>query len=134
MSRKAPTWFGIKLSKKHATQVFILSLAGVFLLSMIIVPFLFSFISSFLSAIQYGDMDWYFQYTLLYMLPYLVVFITILIVTIYSLVKSRKVAVFYSNTPETSLSEAKAFSFCPNCGNKRTGIEKFCRECGEEFK
>ncbi len=134
MSRKGPTWFGIKLSQKQATQVFILSFAGVFLLSMIIVPFLFSFVSSLRQSIMYGEIGFWIEYTLLYMGPYFAVLIVFLIISIYSLSKSRKIAQFYSDVIEPQGTESKSLLFCPNCGNKRTAIEKFCRICGEALK
>ena len=134
MSRKEPTWFGIKLTQKQATQVFILSIIGIFILSMILVPMISSFIMSLRSAIMYGDLEWWIQYSLMYMLPYLVILTTFLIITIYSLAKSREVARSYSDMVEPQASESRALMFCPNCGNKRTAIEKFCRECGEQLK
>ncbi|MFX1378280.1 MAG: zinc ribbon domain-containing protein [Promethearchaeota archaeon] len=134
MNRKEPTWFGINLSKKQATNVFILSLAGLFLLTMIIVPFIFSFINSIISAIKYGGFESWILYSLMYMLPYLIILLIVFSFTIYTLVKSRKIAIFYSGVMGTQKSEVRLLSFCPNCGNKRTSIEKFCRICGEEFK
>ncbi len=134
MGRKGPTWFGIDLSKKQATNLFILSLAGIFLVSMILLPLIFSFIMSLRSAILYEDFEMWIEYSLLHMLPYLCILIIILIIIIYSLVRSRKIAMFYSEVIETQKSESRVLSFCPNCGNKRMGEEKFCRICGEELK
>jgi len=134
MSRKASTWFGIGLSKRQATNVFILSLAGIILLSMIFMPFIFSFISSLISAVNYGEIQWWIQYALFYFVPFLTILSVILIIAIYSLLRCRKIAVFYSDVIDTSKSEVRVISFCPNCGNKRTGEEKFCRICGEDFK
>jgi len=134
MSRKGPTWFGIGLSKKQATNVFILSLVGIFLVSMILIPIIFSFITSVRSAILYGDFEMWIEYYMFYMLPYLCILITILIITIYSLIKSRKIAIFYSEVIDTQKSESRVLSFCSNCGNKKMGEEKFCKICGEELK
>ncbi len=133
MGRKGPTWFGIDLSKKQATNLFILSLAGIFLVSMILLPLIFSFIMSLRSAILYENFEMWIEYSLLYMLPYLCILIIILIIIIYSLVRSRKIAMFYSEVIDTKKSESRVLSFCPNCGNKRMGEEKFCRICGEEL-
>ncbi|MFX0003375.1 MAG: zinc ribbon domain-containing protein [Candidatus Hodarchaeota archaeon] len=134
MSRKEKTWFSIKLTQKQATQVFILSIVGIFILSMILVPMISSFIMSLRSAIMYGDLEWWIQYSLMYILPYLVILTIFLIITIYSLVKSREVARSYSDMIEPQVTESRALMFCPNCGNKRTAIEKFCSVCGEQLK
>jgi hypothetical protein len=134
MSRTKPTWFGIKLSQKHATQVFILSFAGVFILSMSVLSLLTSTIMSLRSAILYGDLDWWIEYTLWYLVPYLSLMTVFLIVTIYSLSSSRKVAKSYTHLKEPQKIESRILKFCPNCGNERTGVEKFCRQCGEELR
>jgi len=134
MSRVESTWFGIRLSQKHATQVFILSFAGFLILTMITVPMISSFFMSLRSAIIYEDLDWWIQYSLMYMLPYLCVMISFLVISIYSLSRSRRVAKSYSDIIEPQRSESKPLKFCPNCGNERTAIEKFCRACGEEFR
>ncbi|MFX0008354.1 MAG: zinc ribbon domain-containing protein [Candidatus Hermodarchaeota archaeon] len=132
MSRKESTWFGIKLSRKHATQIFILSLAGVFILSMISLPMISSFIMSLINAIKYDELEWWLD-SLVYNIPYFGVFITFLIISIYSVSKSRRVAKSYSDIIEPQQSGSRSLKFCPNCGNERIGIEKFCRTCGEEF-
>ncbi|MFW9819657.1 MAG: hypothetical protein ACFFE5_08615, partial [Candidatus Thorarchaeota archaeon] len=75
MSRKEQTWFGIKLSRKHATQIFILSLAGVFILAMISLPMISSFIMSLINAIKYDEFEWWLD-SLVYNIPYLGVIIT----------------------------------------------------------
>lgn len=133
MSRERPTWFGIKLSHKQAINVFIISFIGIFLLSMILLPFIFSFISSIRSAIIYDYLDG-LTYTLMYMLPYLLILIVFLNICIYSLAKSRRIARFYSDVIDPQNAESRPLMFCPNCGNKKVGLEKFCRICGEELK
>ncbi|MFX0039023.1 MAG: zinc ribbon domain-containing protein [Candidatus Heimdallarchaeota archaeon] len=133
MSRKGPTWFGIILSKKQATQVFILSFAGIFILSMITLPMITSFIMSLRSAITYDEFEWWIQ-SLPFNLPYFGILIAFLVISIYSLIKSRKVAKSYSEVIEAQHTESKPLLFCPNCGNKRTALENFCRVCGEQFK
>jgi len=133
MSRERLTWFGIKLSHKQAINVFIISFIGIFLLSMIIIPFIFSFISVIRSAIVYDYIDG-FSYTLMYMLPYLLILIVFLNISIYSLAKSRRIARSYSELIDPHNTQSRPLMFCPNCGNKKVGIEKFCRICGEELK
>ncbi len=134
MSRKRPTWFGIKLSQKQATQVFILSFAGVFILAMTVVPMISSFFMSLINAIIYDDLDWFIHYSLGYNLPYLCIMGVFLAISIYSLSNSRRVAKSYSDVIEPQNNEPRTLMFCPNCGKKRTAIEKFCRACGDEFK
>jgi hypothetical protein len=133
MSRKEQTWFGIKLTQKQATQVFILSIVGIFILTMITLPLITSFTMSLRSAIIYDEFEWWIE-SLLFIIPYLGVLFTFLVLSIYSLVKSRKVAKSYSEVIEAQNTELKPLLFCPNCGNKRTALEKFCRVCGEQFK
>ena len=134
MSRESPTWFGIKLSHKQATNVFIISLVGIFFFSMVLVPLIFSFIISIRSAIMYDYMGDWLEYTLIYMLPILLILISFLNISIYSLVKSRRIARSYSDLINLQNKESRPLMFCPNCGNKRFGMEKFCRMCGEELK
>ncbi|MFX0022763.1 MAG: zinc ribbon domain-containing protein [Candidatus Hermodarchaeota archaeon] len=135
MSRNKSTWFGINLSQKQAINVFILSLAGIFLLSMIIVPFIFSFISSIRQTIMYGgEIRYWLEYTLTYMVPYFAVLVIFLIISIYSVSTSRRIAQSYPDIIEPMDTKSRVLKFCPNCGNERIGIEKFCRTCGEELK
>lgn len=134
MSRKRITWFGINLSQKQATQVFILSFAGVFLLAMISIPMISSFIMSLRNAIIHDDLDWWLEYALWYNVPYMCIMLFFLAITLHSLLKSRRVAQSYSDTIEPQNNEPRTLMYCPNCGNKRTVIEKFCRACGEEFR
>jgi predicted RNA-binding Zn-ribbon protein involved in translation (DUF1610 family) len=68
------------------------------------------------------------------MLPYLGIFICFFVITIYSLVKSQKIAKSYSDVIEPQNTESRDLMYCPNCGNKRIVKEKFCRICGEELK
>jgi predicted RNA-binding Zn-ribbon protein involved in translation (DUF1610 family) len=132
MSRKESTWFGIKLSRKHATQIFILSFASIFILAMISLPMISSLIMSLRNAIKYDEFDWWIE-SLAYNLPYMGLIITFLIISIYSLSISRRVAKSYSDIIEPHKAEPRLLKFCPNCGNERIGIDKFCRTCGEEF-
>ena len=133
MSRNEPAWFGIKLSRKQATQVFILSFFGVFILTMILVPMITSMIMSLRYAIINETLDWWIE-SLPYNLPYMGVMITFLIISLYSLSRSRRVAKSYSDIIEPQKTESRSLKFCPNCGNERIGIEKFCRQCGEELR
>ncbi|MFX0022764.1 MAG: zinc ribbon domain-containing protein [Candidatus Hermodarchaeota archaeon] len=133
MSRNEPTWFGIKLSRKQATQIFILSFFGVFILTMILVPVFTSMIMSLRYAIIDETLHWWIE-SLSYNLPYMGVMITFLIISLYSLSRSRRVAKSYSDIIEPQITESRPLKFCPNCGNERIGIEKFCRTCGEEFR
>ncbi|MFX1388079.1 MAG: hypothetical protein ACFE9M_12755 [Promethearchaeota archaeon] len=132
MSRTKPTWFGIKLSRKHATQIFILSFASIFILAMIFLPMISSLIMSLRNAIKYDELDWFID-SLAYNIPYMGVIITFLIISIYSLSISRRVAKSYSDIIEPHKAEPIPLKFCSNCGNERIGMDKFCRTCGTEF-
>jgi hypothetical protein len=134
MSKDKFTWFGIKLSRKRATQLFILSFAGVFFLVMTLIPVISSLLLSLRNATIYGDVGYWFEHTFMYMVPYFAILLVFLIILLYSASTCRWIAQSYSDVINPQNNEPRIPMFCPNCGNKRTVIEKFCRTCGEEFK
>ena len=101
---------------------------------MIALPMISSFFMGLRSAIIYDHLDSWLEFSLWYNVPFLAVMIVFLVVSIKSLSNSRKVAKSYSDVIEPQNTEIRSLLFCPNCGKKRTVIEKFCRTCGEEFK
>ena len=111
-----------------------MSFAGVFLLAMITVPMISSFFMGLRNAIIYDDLDWWLEYALWYNIPYFCIMLLFLAITLHSLLKSRRVAQSYSDIIEPQNTETRVLKFCPNCGNERIGIEKFCRACGEEIR
>ena len=133
LERENLTWFGIKLTQKQATNIFILSFAGLFFLSLTMLPFLFSFIYMIINSISWGEAE-YIMSSLFYTLPYFVIFICFSICCIYSLLRSRKIAKYHTDIIVPRNIESRGPLFCPNCGNRRIGIEKFCKSCGEAFK
>jgi DNA-directed RNA polymerase subunit RPC12/RpoP len=68
------------------------------------------------------------------MLPFILVIVAFLIICIYSLIRSRKIAKFYSEVLVTKNFKSTTTIFCPNCGNKRIKAENFCKTCGQELK
>ena len=92
-------------------------------------PLLYMFTDSY----YYGNVSYFFQ-SLLMMLPYTIAFIAGLILSIYTLIKSRKIARSYSDLIFTNSSTSKLTMFCFNCGNKRSEGGRFCRQCGQELR
>ena len=147
MSRKKITWFGFNLTQKQSVQIFILSITGliisVFLL-MTIVP------SLIMSVIQYNSYydpyydqnDYYIIMMIFSMIPYIVVICGIFLLCLYSLIRCRKIAKYYSPLidpvlepkPKSSYTEVRPNSiaqFCSNCGKIKKSHEKFCTNCGQ---
>ena len=133
MSRKETTWFGIKLTQRQATNLFILSIAGTFITFLIVIQMFLPMILMFTNPYYYGDLRYFFQ-TLLMMSPYLIALVIGLILSVYTLIRSRKIAKSYSELISTNSSKSRITMFCPNCGNKRSEEEKFCKQCGQELK
>ncbi len=148
MGRKNFTLFGFNLTQKQSVQIFILSLAGIIIsvfLLMTIVP------SLIMNVIYYGSYndpyydpdDYYLILMIISMLPYIVVICGIFLLCLYSLIRCRKIAKYYSPLidpvlepkPKSSYTEARPNSiaqFCSNCGKMKEGLEKFCTKCGHQ--
>jgi len=133
MNRNETTWFGIKLTQRQATNLFVLSIAGTFITFIIVIQMFIPLLFMFTSPYYYGNISYFYQ-SLLMMLPYSIAFIIGLILSIYTLIKSRKIAKSYSELISTNSSKSRITMFCPNCGNKRSEEEKFCKQCGQELR
>jgi len=133
MNRDETTWFGIRLTQRQATNLFILSIAGIFITFLIAIQMLMPLLYMFSSPYFYGDIRYFFQ-TFLMMLPYLTAFIIGLILSIYTFRKSRRIAKSYSELMSANNLKPSATMYCPNCGNKRSEEEKFCKQCGQELR
>lgn len=147
MSRKKITCFGFNLTQKQSVHIFILSIAGlfisVFLLMSIVSPLIMNIIyydSSY--DPYYGPDDNYIILMIFSMLPYIVVICGIFLLSLYSLIRCRKIARYYSPLidtvlepkPKSSYTEARPNSiaqFCSNCGKIKKSHEKFCTNCGQ---
>ena len=137
MYRKDLTWFGFRLTQKQAVQIFILSLVGIiisaFILCGLIIPSLFSY---FLYDPYYSSSN-YILYMLISMTPYLVVLLIVLSLSIYSVVRCRQIAKYFSynleneNKPQSQPQNQP--QYCPNCGQLRVMGHKFCKNCGQSF-
>ncbi|MHA2037846.1 MAG: zinc ribbon domain-containing protein [Promethearchaeota archaeon] len=132
MNREKNTWFGINLTQRQSTSLFVLSIAGTLITSLMLLQ-MFTPLLIMVSAPYYGDMSYFFQ-TLLIMSPYYVGISIGLILSVYTLIKSRKIAKTYSQIMPTNISKTASANFCPNCGNKRSVKEMFCNQCGQEFR
>lgn len=133
MNRNETTWFGLRLTQRQATNLFVLSIVGIFITFFLVIQMLMPLLYMFTVPYYYGGSNYFFQ-SLLMMAPYYIAFITGLILSIYTLVKSRKIAKSYSELISTNSSKSKITMFCPNCGNKRSEEEKFCKQCGQELR
>ncbi|MBY8984601.1 MAG: zinc ribbon domain-containing protein [Candidatus Lokiarchaeota archaeon] len=132
MNRNENTWFGIKLNQRRATNLFILSIAGTLITLVMLVQLFMPLVSMFLSPYYAEELQYYFQIMLMN-LPYLVVMIAGFAISVYTLIKCRKIAQSYSEVIFTNTSKSRIATFCSNCGNIRSEEEKFCKQCGQEF-
>jgi hypothetical protein len=148
MGRKNFTLFGFNLTQKQSVQIFILSIAGliisVFLLMSMVTPLIMSIINydSYYGPYYVPD-DNYIIMMILTMIPYIVVICGIFILSLYSLIRCRKIAKYYSplidpvvgpkpKSPYTETRPNSIAQFCSNCGKMKEGLEKFCTKCGHQ--
>ena len=127
MDRRKTTWLGIRLNQRQATSLFVLSIAGTFILSFAVMQLFFQL--SFYITNPYDD-DYFFQ-SLLMMIPIYIPFFAGLILCLYSLFRSRNIARFYDEIIFRNNSKSGVMMFCPNCGYKTNNIDKFCKNCGQ---
>ncbi|MHA2006148.1 MAG: hypothetical protein ACXABO_01485 [Promethearchaeota archaeon] len=132
MDREKTTWFGIRLTQKQATSLFVLAIAGTFILSFTVMQLLYSLTFYFTNP-YYDDLS-YFWDSLLSMLPIYIPFFAGLILCIHTLLRSRNIAKSYDDVIFRTNSKSRAMRFCPNCGFKPSGYDKFCNNCGQELK
>ena len=133
MSKNKITWFGFRITQKQAVIIFILALVGTCVLSMTTWSIIYLFVNWIIDPYDYMDLDYIFR-MLITMIPYYGISIVLLILCIYSLIRSRKIAKYYSELMTNQIQESKSIMFCPNCGSKRIGAEKSCKSCGQELR
>ncbi|MHA2181489.1 MAG: zinc ribbon domain-containing protein [Promethearchaeota archaeon] len=133
MNRKETKWLGIELTQRQSTNLFILSIAGTLITFLIVAQMFLPLILMFTNPYYGGDLRYFFQ-TFLMMFPYLLALTIGLILSIYTLIRSRKIAKSYSEFISTNSFKSRTTMFCPNCGNKRIEEEKFCKQCGQELR
>ncbi len=133
MSKDKITWFGFKITQKQAVIIFILALVGTCILSMATWSFFYSIFNIIFEPYYDNNPDAIIQ-VLINMIPYYTFFIVLLILCIYSLIRSRRIAKFYSERLFNQVQKSNTGMFCPNCGNRRVETEKFCTKCGEALR
>ena len=133
MSKHKISWFGFKITQKQSVIIFILSSIGICFLSMTTWSLFYSIFYWIFDPYPYQDIDYYIRMVVT-MLPYYSVLIALLIICIYSLIRSRRIAKFYSDRIVNQVQESNIGMFCQNCGNRRVGAEKFCTKCGEPLR
>jgi len=147
MSRKKITWFGFNLTQKQSVQIFILSIVGLIISVFLLMTMVFPLIMSIIYYDSYYDPyyepdDYYIILMIFSMLPYIVVICGIFFLSLYSLIRCRKIAKYYAPLidpvlepkPKSSYTEVRPNSiaqFCSNCGKIKKSHEKFCTNCGQ---
>jgi len=148
MSRQKMTWFGFNLTQKQAVSIFMLSIAGLFISVFLLMSMLLPLMMNLLYYDPYYDPyyepeNYYVIMMIFSMLPYMFVFCGVFVLCLYSLVRCRKIAKYYSPSidpvigqkPKSSYTEVPQKSiaqFCSNCGEMKKGHEKFCTNCGHQ--
>jgi len=143
MSRKKLAWFGFNLTQKQAVSIFILSIAGLFISAFLFMTMLYPLMMNIMYNDPYYYPEDYFIMMLFSMLPYMFVFCGVFVLSLYSLIRCRKIAKYYSPSidpvieqkPKSSHTEQKPKSnaqFCSNCGEMKKSHEKFCTNCGHQ--
>lgn len=69
------------------------------------------------------------------MLPYMLILSMIFLLSLYSLIRCRKIAKYYSPLidPVLEVRPNSIAQFCANCGEMKKGHEKFCTNCGHQI-
>ena len=145
MSRKKITWFGFNLTQAQSVSLFILSIAGLFISTFLFMTMLYPIIMNviYYDPYYYPPDDYYMMMMLFSMLPYMFVFCGVFVLSLYSLIRSRKIAKYYSTSidpvleqkPKSSYTEVPPKSiaqFCSNCGEMKKSHERFCTNCGHQ--
>jgi len=144
MNRKNITWFGFNLTQKQSVQIFILSIVGLFISVFLLMTMVSTVMMNSIYYEPYYYPDDYFIIQMIYgVLPYTLIFSVTFFLSLYSLIRCRKIAKYYSTLidpllepkPIPRYTEVKPNSiakFCSNCGEMNKGHEKFCTNCGHQ--
>ena len=142
------TWFGFKISRKLAIQVFIVSLIGIFVSTSSLIVILYDHMDD-VSHLGYHPgnnptRDETIFILKMYMLPYLILFGLILMLSLYSIIQriinSKYLSFLVRSSPRaiqigksTQYSTVAPLGYCPGCGEIRKGQEKHCSTCGYQI-
>ncbi|MBY9014638.1 MAG: zinc ribbon domain-containing protein [Candidatus Lokiarchaeota archaeon] len=148
MNRKNNTWFGFNLTQKQSVQIFILSIVGLLISIFLLMTILSSLIMSIIYYVPYYDPYYepenYFIIQVIFgMLPYMFIFSVTIFLCLYSLIRCKKIAKYYSSLIDpllepkpiprsTEVRPNSITQFCSNCGEMNKAHEKFCPNCGHQ--
>ena len=105
MSRENETWFGFNLSQKQAVWIFVLSLLGVIGTSYVTFSLFYPYLIMVFTT-SYFTLEYFFQ-IMITLVPVIALNIVFLIISVYSLVKTRKIAKYYSQNPSLASPKMK---------------------------
>jgi len=106
MSRTNEKWFGFNLTQKQAVWIFTIALIAVLLISYMIFSLFYMYIINFILN-PYYTINILLQ-LLITMLPSFVILVIFLAISVYTLIKTRKIAKYYSqefNQPSPKMKE-----------------------------
>ena len=99
MSRTNETWFGFNLTQKQAVRIFIIALMAVLLLSYMLVSLFYTYLINFIIN---PFIEGYMLTIILNLLPTFVLMLVFLAISVYTLIKMRKIGKYYSQITTNS--------------------------------
>ncbi|NHJ25505.1 MAG: hypothetical protein EAX89_13060 [Candidatus Lokiarchaeota archaeon] len=127
MYRKNLTWFGFNITQKQAVQIFTLSLIGIVFSLFILSTFVVSYLTSFMYYNPEYYPENYLVQMILSMSPFLILLLSVFLLSCYSAARCRKIAKYYSYHMFNPPKSENVPQYCQNAGHN------FCKNCGEQF-
>ncbi len=133
MYRRKLTWFGFNITQKQAVQIFTLSLIGIVFSLFLLSTFIYPLVMSFIYYDPYYNSSNYVFQMLISMSPFLLLLLSVFLLSCYSAVRCRKIAKSYSLNMFNVTQSTNVPQYCQNCGQVRIVGHNFCKNCGEQF-